>query len=76
MKEIKLLFWPKGPAPGLVLQNETPLASQRFTGMEEAVAGKMSAVGQVEASTTIDGLLQVQEPSHMEENCKTICLRG
>ncbi len=40
-----------------------------FTGMEEAV-GEDVCRWAVEASTTIDGLLQVQEPSHMEEIAK------
>ena len=69
LKEIKLLFGRRGLHPGWYYKNETPLASYvywygRGCGREDVCRWA------VEASTTIDGLLQVQEPSHMEEIAK------
>ena len=69
LKEIKLLFGRKGLHQGWYYKNETPLASYvywygRGCGREDVCRWA------VEASTTIDGLLQVQEPSHMEEIAK------
>ena len=62
LKEIKLLFGRKGLHQGWYYKNETSLASYvywygRGCGREDVCRWA------VEASTTIDGLLQVQEPS-------------
>ena len=69
LKEIKLLFGRKGLHQGWYYKNETPLASYvywygRGCGREDVCRWA------VEASTTIDGLLQVQESSHLEKIAK------
>ena len=69
LKEIKLLFGRKGLHQGWYYKNETPLASYvywygRGCGREDV------CLWALESATTIDGLLQAQEPSHMEEIAK------